>query len=304
MHRTSMKTFAARLSVVAVAVAALNLALPGAASAAPARQNTTTRPLLLIHGYSNTANTDCVGTWSAVKQHYPAWGWTGAIRSLGYYGGGNQCDVRFARVGGGGGTTGLSIESLGYDLAWWIYNNYSRHGIAVDVLAYSMGGLVTRSAINGYHNHWAGWPPLLYVEDVATLGTPHLGSGWFANTFCTSLQCQQMRPGSAYLNPSRLSTNPQSGMGTDWTTMGSDEDNIIPMNSAADGMPQAGHRIRYLGDADIEHGSWLNANPNGINFHCEFWNFYDPRYINHPAGSSPIRAAFNAVRYGVGTSSW
>jgi hypothetical protein len=167
-----------------------------------------------------------------------------------------------------------------------------------------MGGLVTRSAINGYHNHWAGWPPLLYVEDVATLGTPHLGSGWFANTFCTSLQCQQMRPGSAYLNPSRLSTNPQSGMGTDWTTMGSDEDNIIPMNSAADGMPQAGHRIRYLGDADIEHGSWLNANPNGINFHCEFWNFYDPRYINHPAGSSPIRAAFNAVRYGVGTSSW
>jgi hypothetical protein len=51
-------------------------------------------------------------------------------------------------------------------------------GRTVDVVGYSMGGLIIRGAITGTRNppSGQGWPPYIYAEDVRRLATPHDGT--------------------------------------------------------------------------------------------------------------------------------
>lgn len=224
-----------------------------------------TKPVYLIHGFSpipqvggpfNPAE-NCASTWANVRNDFANGATgprvTGIIHTVGFYTQDSNCDRRLVD-----GTRDTNLLELGKRMANEIYSFYSQYGQPVDVVAHSMGGLIIREALAGVAAHKTGFPPVLYVEDVVTLGTPHKGSTMAG--FCGSLgyqQCKDMTPNSAFLK--QLPENPQSVMGTDWTIMGADDDETAPANSAVGVLAQ--HKVRYPkpqppGTPGIEHGSF------------------------------------------------
>ena len=281
-----MRTLLRTTLVAAVAAASIGvIATPAAAAPPPVRADSQSRPVLLIHGYAIGSGHDCNSYWGQAKSWLPAWGWTGTIYTVGYYEANRNCNAVIRR-----GNHEVPIESLGFDLAWWIYNNHSQYGRAVDIIGHSMGGLVARAALTGDQQNWSGWPPYVYVEDVATLGAPHGGKAWWTSP-CWTRQCQDMMPDSAFLK--RTAQNAQSTSGTDWTLIGSDSDEVVSTGSAL--AMSAGHKLDFDLRSGLTHSGLLNHDVNAINFKLYFWNYYDPRWIRHTTGSSPLRAARNAI---------
>jgi hypothetical protein len=281
----------------------------------PSRGDSTARTVFLVHGFQLDGTANCRSSFDGVMAAMRGWGWTGSLKTVGYYKGDVGCTVQVAS-----GHTWTSINELGRQLAWHIYEHHSIYGRAVDVLAHSMGGLVVRAAISGVQHHWSGFPPYLYIEDVATLGTPHTGTS--LGTLCAigtlgfNRQCREMIPGSSFLTA--LDGYPESDMGTDWTLLCSTSDTTVDINSACQGMdvsvtypipgnPKAriqlrGHIVNYSTDHQISH-SGLLAETSGV------WRYHvhqDHPYFNteFPGGGiswwdeapGPVRYAYEALR--------
>jgi hypothetical protein len=141
--------------------------------------------------------------------------------------------------------TGRSIKLIGADLAWEIYDHFSRFNIAVDAVGHSMGGLIIRAALTGVQKHDPAFPPYLFVEDAITIATPNRGappSGWCAVGPC-SVQVHEMEPGSSFLT--WLDDTPTAGWATDWTVLGFDDDPVVAAQSAAPDDFPAQHKIIY-----------------------------------------------------------
>jgi hypothetical protein len=135
------------------------------------------------------------------------------------------------RPAGGGnpfGTTDDPVMHLACLFAWYIYDDYTKSDLPVEILAHSMGGLITRAAIGGSSAGAAGFPPALLVPDVVTVATPHGGIGgieataaWWTNQ--GSEEVADMQPGSTFMNTMGGSAyeKPQGTDGTHWALIGS-----------------------------------------------------------------------------------
>ncbi|MHC3455708.1 esterase/lipase family protein [Streptomyces prasinus] len=189
------------------------------------------------------------------------------------------------------GSAEVSLRTLGKKLAWDIYRRYSRHGKSVDIISHSMGGLIARAALTGVERKLQGWPPYLYVEDVATLGTPHAGAaiGYACLVGRQSRQCKQMRPGSAFLN--WAAHNPQSTQGTDWTLIGARDDGLVGMSALR--MRGVGHRVWYNGN----NPGWNHGSLNEITTGRYRMVYENPpaTAVEDPNGAAPARAAMNSL---------
>jgi pimeloyl-ACP methyl ester carboxylesterase len=135
------------------------------------------------------------------------------------------------------------IEHLGYHLAWYVYDHYSRRGHPVYLVGHSMGGLVIRAMLTQFQAGVAGFPPRLIVPKVLTMSTPHEGAPK-ARTCVPrfALQCAEMVPGSRFLR--HLADAPQGTGGTRWALMGSAHDELVPDWSSV-GMSGAALRVLY-----------------------------------------------------------
>ncbi|WP_283138914.1 FG-GAP-like repeat-containing protein [Rhizohabitans arisaemae] len=236
------------------------------------RDDSLDKPIYLVHGYDPDGlepTHDCRSYWNTTINDYrygDAPNATGPIHTIGYYGANTSCDIMIERGGRGTG-----LQHLGNKLAWEIYNRYSSRGISVDVVAHSMGGLILRAALTGAQQKLGNWPPYLYIEDAITLSTPHGGSDWALA--CTTAQCRDMTPGSAFLV--WLDDNPQGDQRTDWTLMSADDDDSVKAISGVN-MP-APHKIRYPkpqppGTPGIEHNAFMTL-LNGHSYRykvCEY----------------------------------
>ncbi|MEW2077142.1 esterase/lipase family protein [Streptomyces sp. NPDC012403] len=239
-------------TLLAVAIT-LAVAAPASAADAPSRSNSKNNVVFFVHGFdpSGAADTDCSSYWSSARTHFKNKDWTGGLVTFGYYSEGKNCTYKY------NGTRGTSITTVAKALANRIYNNYSRHGRKVDVVAHSMGGLVIRSALYNVRNGASGFPPYLYIEDVVTLGTPHNGANGLQLLGCKAAfrgqkQCSQMTPGSVFLE--RLPEKPSiSRMGTDWTVVSSYDDATVSENSGVG--VDAKHKLQYNanGARSIDH---------------------------------------------------
>lgn len=264
------------------------------ASAAPTRNDSQNEPVYFVHGIHgffdlrDTPGHDCNGYWGSAINKFRALGWTGSLYSVAYYAGDTNCSIRIAS-----GSPHTSITEYGRLLAWEIYNRHSRYGQSVDIVAHSMGGLVARAAITGTaKNGLPNWPPHLYVEDVVTIGTPHNGTGIARG--CFSAQCVDMRPDSDFLN--WLADNAQADGGTDWTMIGTADDDAVPIGSATGESGGAGHYVRYYARQRLEHHQQAE-NVSGT-FRNSYWNYYDRFNWHYQAtGQNIITTAKNACYY-------
>jgi len=269
-------------------------AAPLQAAAKPPRNNGLNEPIYWVHGWQkgDRPSANCATTWNPAINRYRALGARGAQHTVAYYKNDKSCNTR---IGSFNNIT--SIRELGRMLAWDIYNRYSRRNVSVDAVGHSMGGLIIRTAITGTQNRWSGFPPRLYVEDVTTISTPHTGSTPAA--LCGSGQCAQMKKGSAFLKT--LTKNPQSAQGTDWTLIGSGDDDTVnwqsavSSNSRAAGYIAAGHRVVYISKQGLEHSTIYKKTAGA--YKLRYWNFYQNRWINQARGAAPVVVARNANFY-------
>lgn len=240
--------------------------------------------------------------------------------TVGYYKDDRNCDISLAK-----GDRDTSLESLGRSLADWIYSHNAVFGESVDIVAHSTGGLIARAALTGLQKSagMSGWAPYLYVEDIVTLGTPHLGTS-FAE-FCvpaSASQCKQIRSTSSFM--SWLYANPQSTFGTDWTFVGAADDLLMDPRSTALGIlvhpptfqvvrtVYAGHLVMYDSGilrkfaqdvqgvsyfAQVHMGMLFAAkDPNACCFSVWEWNY-------HGEVHSDIEKT-NVLRYGRFGMTW
>jgi triacylglycerol lipase len=145
---------------IAVVAAAL-LAAPGAAQA--------NDPILFVHGWSSSAS-----TWDTMIGRFQADGWTSAeLRAFSYDT--SQSNATTA------GVVAAQVDDL----------RAATGAATVDIVTHSMGGLSSRY----YLKNLGGTS---FVDEWVSLGGPNHGT----NTafFCWQTSCEEMQPGSAFLN--------------------------------------------------------------------------------------------------------
>ncbi|WP_175647525.1 esterase/lipase family protein [Streptomyces cyaneochromogenes] len=248
-----------------------------------------------VHGINakhlevNNAKQDCKKVFGKAMSDLRAKGWKGKFVTWGYY----KKDVNCTRKVNGNLDT--RIQELGRLLAWDIYKNYSRHGKKVDVVGHSMGGQVIRAAITGVNKYGSSskWPDYLYVEDVVTLASPFKGAGIARLCSLQShKQCSDLKPGSGFL--SWAGQNPQSRMKTDWTLIGSSDDDTVHSGSAI-GM-KAKHKVVYYSGQGLEHNGIQKAGGNKV-YKYKYSDNNGARWSTNSERRAPLRYTYEALRH-------
>jgi pimeloyl-ACP methyl ester carboxylesterase len=265
-----MRSSAMHRPSVGILIAALVLTLAtqhATARTVDARTDDTSKVTIFLHGYGGG---DCEGDWGFLLDHMRASGWTGGFYIPKFLSGDSNCNPRPAVAMGCMNCTGshdywfghagtthtnnTSIRHLSWHLANYIATNFTAHGVPVDVVAHSMGGLMIRYALakQGFDEF-----PKILVEDVVTLGSPHNGAS-FAMLAGTT-QGAEMEPSSTLIAWLKANAgNPQGKGGTDWTAIGSHGDMIVQEDSATS-MPVP-HRWRYTTSPDwIFHRDYMES---------------------------------------------
>lgn len=258
--------------------------------------------ILFVHGYGSASEgKDCNGsTWKNALSYYEQAG--GRARSsmttIGYYPGDQgRCDVI---IGDGQATNERPIQDIARDLAIYVDETYTSQGQPVDIIAHSMGGLVTRVALLGSAQGWAGFPSKLNVDNVVTLSTPHQG---VANPSANDdRQWSQMNPDSGFierLQAAGSGLGDDWASGTDWSLVGSEEDTTVSYESAIDKGNDADQKFGYQDDpsdsGEVDHSGVRTLYGENA-YALRYWHAsgdHPPHETEH--GWSPLKAAFQAA---------
>ncbi len=264
--RPGVAPTARRLSTAAL----LALLLFGLLGASPvdARTNDKAKPVLFVHGYNPTSSsTNCGGDFDKMIGQLQSQGFTGSMVRVGFYSGDVNCDVNLRSYGSFGDSS--SWKAISKALSSYIWREYTSKGIAVDVVGYSMGGLIARGAVLGTQRAESGFAAPIDVEDVITLGSPHNGAAWYSNA-CLWGQCASLKPGSTDLNWLNQDGNPQGRNGTEFTTVASDGDWVVPTSSGLYMTLPSTNKVRYCcvphtGSTNYMHtSSVITRSGNGL----------------------------------------
>ncbi|HEX9343952.1 MAG TPA: hypothetical protein VF995_10100 [Actinomycetota bacterium] len=257
------------------------------------------RPVLLVRGINVTTDPggDVKAYWGPLPGFLANHGWTN-LHYIAYY----HHDVNgdfipnYGRTvppnngeynGGSACTPGAtstspdlncSLRHIAWNLAWYIYRNWSSKNIDVRIAAHSQGGLITRWMLYRVQNHDPAFPPSLLVSNVVTLGTPHSGA-WLAAVLNTNppilaTQINELLPpedpnGGFTRELNNNAKHPNAANGTDWTLIASeafatvdsgnglplhDGDQVVTAARALGGMDNSTiHRVVYMAGASICH---------------------------------------------------
>jgi hypothetical protein len=256
------------------------------------------RPVLLIHGVDTRGpdfGNNCDASWGDVITFLRRIGWTNTIYPIHYYHKDVPCQSRGTLPNGnpsiangyiahhgshaahyssghrdGSHTADTSIRHLAYHFAWFLYDHFSSKNIQVEIVAHSMGGLISRYAINAVQRHFPGFPAKLLVKDIVTLGTPHAGS---LIALCGWLECEEMFDHSSKSLLTFLedyAQNPQGTGGTQWSVIGSTRDVFVPSGSAtAMNVP---NKTKYQASAGIGHSEYMHQTRVTYDAEVDWWD--------------------------------
>lgn len=259
------------------------LASPGTGQDAPKAWDRD-EAILFVHGLADPVNAyqtpNCFTTsgcwrprsdgnmWNDMMSTIKFWGWKGELLRIGYY----QCDKnQDLRIDGFGDhkehhgekhadstcNTGshnwdTSIRHLGYHFAWTLHDTFTINGRCVNVVAHSMGGLITRYAIAQSERGDPDFPKQLCVRAVVTMGTPHAGANYaeWCDGPCGT-QIKEMDPGSSFIQ--WIEQSPPAAAtagGVRWVLMGSTQDDWVSSTSATSLL--GSNRVTYSSQDDAE----------------------------------------------------
>ncbi|MCP2343028.1 hypothetical protein [Actinomadura rupiterrae] len=259
---------------------------------AAATVNQTTEPVYFVHGWKLGNSGDCQNDWRDAQGVFRNAGLRGPFITWGYY----KFDAHCTRKVNGDHNT--RVQELGRLFAWDVYNNYSRHGKYVNVVAHSMGGLITDAALVGTHKYAGhGWPPYLRIRNVATLSTPYYGGNYAYACSPWQQQCSDMSAGSGFLRWLRTYQNPQGAGGTDWTMIGSQDDKTVDYRSAAGIKPTpmtSRHKVYFYAGQHLSHSS-INHVGTGRSWHVWYSNDWGANPWQIRTGGAPLVYAANAI---------
>ncbi|MGN6607616.1 MAG: IPT/TIG domain-containing protein [Jatrophihabitans sp.] len=121
------------------------------------------------------------------------------------------------------------LRRYAYELAWYLYDNFSARGRAADVVAASMGGVLITYAMQRVAAGDPLFPPALLVTNVVTFSTPFAG----ANVGCPSdTECTQLAAGSTLTSAITAAGAPMTDR-TRWTVVGSSAGcDLVPASSS------------------------------------------------------------------------
>ena len=255
-------------------------------------------PVILVHGFNVNSKIDCNtgSTFGDIQTFFTNQGYWNT-RTVGFYNNDYDCDTSIQLEsshctgwydsGSNDGTVNEDIRHVSCLLAWWIWDHYTSQGITVAVVAHSMGGILIRQAMNDTP-YEIQFPPYLMISDVATAGSPHqgltAGAAWGLGIKdgcpgnCT--QVAQMEAYNALMSNMNSTSfrggfarNPQGNGGTDWTTMSSENDEVLQWCVAGESlgapsgvdatelcglMPGATHFVIYPGPSPSLQSWWIS----------------------------------------------
>lgn len=323
--------FARAVAVAAGASLLLGSAItPGQAEApgSPDQQPKDPPPseLIFVHGYGPSAtgkscNKDRevdgstqAGTWANALGYYEEYGDMdrSSMTTVGYYEGDVNCDESIGQF-----TNEAPIQDIAKELAIFIDSRDDQR--PVDVVAHSMGGLVTRVALLGAAHGW--WPEEvgkheLNVSNVVTLSTPHQGlTEERYEEEDKTRQWTQMKPAmdgepeSEFLQRLHLPHRALSedwAADTDWSFVGSDSDDTVGYKSGIDKGRHADQKYRYTPKLDTCDGEPTDSSPSHERIRTDrfgdqclkYWHS-SPDHIPHETaiGWSPLKTAYQAVTH-------
>lgn len=244
LHPRPLRLFAAVAVALLVAV--------GATGCEPPRQPSTAGVVIFVHGWSALgAGNDCNANFGSLKTALRSRGFTGAMVTVGFYDSDRNCDVNLRDWGSIDNST--SWKELSKVFSKYVYETYSKKGIPVDLVGHSMGGLITRGAVQGAGAKEAGFSGPLKVDDAVTFAAPFLGAAWFS-TGCLWGQCSQLKPGASDIRWLGTNGAPQDADGVDWTVFGSTNDDTVPSDSALAMSVPAARKVLYT---NVEHSEYM-----------------------------------------------
>lgn len=276
-----------RILVAAGATAALVLGGAPAATADPANKDS---DILLVHGFGSSCEKlqDLKRYFEEDRDH------SGAVKTVGYYGD-ESCDVPLPSA-----SKDTPIQNIAADFAKYVFDNYNDQQ-PVNIVAHSMGGLVTRVAQLGSAQGWsepANFPDKaqLNVANVVTLATPHQGiSDPDKND---DGQWQQMTPGSGFMKRLHEDNLDEEWFGdTDWTLVGSGEDETVSYDSAIDKANPADKKFGYPAsddDVSVSHSNIREIDHGS--FKLRYWHPGHPMHETTD-GWFPLETAYEAATH-------
>lgn len=254
---TTSVTRVRRFRLVTLAIVAC-FAVPALVGVADAGAYTAdkSKPVLLIHGYNATSNsTDCGSDFDVMISQMRTEGFTGPFVKVGFYSADTNCTINLHNYGTYGDSD--SWKTIAKAFSKFVSTTYTSQGVAVDVVGYSMGGLIARGAVYGASTGAAGFSAPIDVEDATTLGTPHNGASLSA--FCLWGQCATMKQGSTDLNWLNTNGNPQGRFGTDWTVVGSTGDGVVSVSSALYMSLPASNKTTFSGVSHTGSSNYMHT---------------------------------------------
>lgn len=205
-------------------------------------------------------------------------------------------------------TTNTDIQYVARDLAKYVYKHYTKQDKPVNIVAHSMGGLVTRVALLGSGQHWddPNFPDKrLNVPNAVTLSTPH--QGVIDTDKHGTDQWQQMDPDSSFMtrldrSDSKLNGDwncgGSGGCTTDWTLVGSHEDGTVSYNSGIDEGNPAHKKFGYQNADDsgeVNHGNIRELHSGCYDLH--YWHSGGHPRHETKDGWAPLKTAYEAATH-------
>jgi pimeloyl-ACP methyl ester carboxylesterase len=198
------------------------------------------RPILFVHGFNPFGIAeDCKLDWSNMEANLTAQGFTGLMKTVGYYSYDTNCDALTSTKS----NMLWTIQELSTSVAWYIYNTYSSQNTQVDVVAHSMGGIIIRYALYRISQGDVNFPPFLKINHVTTIASPFEGYAIISEAchiVAINTPCWQMAPYSPFITDLNVpaAETPQGADGTVWASVGSnadpldDSDGLVQSSSA------------------------------------------------------------------------
>jgi hypothetical protein len=144
------------------------------------------------------------------------------------------------------------VRHLAYELAWYLYDNFTANQVPVDLVGESLGGVILTWALQRVAAQDPDFPPRLDVPAVVTFSAPFAGYRFGCTT---NVECRQLQPDADFVHQLLAAGAPDGTGGTRWMAMGSEGCDEVPTSTSL-ALPGVGAAVDYTTPC-YQHGDYV-----------------------------------------------